>query len=434
MKRYLYIIIGIIAVAIVAIAAIISIKKGGSSAFLGLGGSLPSAGTQTAGNGAAPSSNGASSSSGTASGTMALGQGAPAQTFGIVSDGPILDYFVNASNTITAIEPDGEVISIANGSTTIVSSTTIPNIISASFSYDGKKVLVSSGDPMDPHTDIFSVPSASWTSGPTGMISPQWSPERTYSIAYLVTQSSGLTTLAIRNAANLAQAPITETSLMATGVTLQWPSKNIFILSDKPTNNDTGSIWAFNAATGKFSPIAYELSGAETTWGLINNSTIGVLFNDTGITSQALQLVSPTGASIHSLSFITLPSKCAFAANTTTIPASPTAQTTTAGAATTSTSASAAATMVTTSSPYLYCGVPQDQTSFTKAALPDAYNMMSLFTADELLRVNLTTGGFQVLRSDATPHVDATDLKVANNILFFVNRYDQKLYALTLPQ
>jgi hypothetical protein len=433
MKRYLYIIIGIIAVAVLAVILIVSIKKGGStSSLFGFSGSLPQAGTQTTGGNAQYGNNASpNNTSGSGSGTVALSNGAPAQTFGIVSDSPILDYFVDVSNTVTAVEPNGEVIAIANGTTTVISSTTIPNIISASFSYDGAKILVSSGDPADPQTDIFSVRSASWASGPKGMISPQWSPMHNYDIAYLVQQPSGLTTLAVRNAADLAQAPVTKTSIMATSLALQWPALDTFILSEKPTNNNNGSIWAFNAATGKFSSIAYELAGAESRWGTMNGSLMGVLFNDEGLTSQSFELINSAGAPVHTLNFITLPPKCTFAMTTTTVASGNNAVPTSTA---TTTSGSSATATIATSSPYLYCGIPSDQASFTKASLPDAYNMMALFTSDELMRINLNNGNYSILRSDSTPHVDATDLKVVNNILFFVNRYDEKLYALILPQ
>lgn len=411
MKRYLYIILIIIVIAAIAIGVIFYLKKNPSSSFLGLGtGSLPQVGTQGSmggqnGGGASGGGNGASSSSGNASGTIILGQGSPAQTFGIVSDGPVLDYFVNTQNVITALMTDGSVISISDGTSTVLSSTTISGIISASFSHDGKKILVSSGDQTVPQTEIFDIASKTWTIAPKGMQSPQWSPlNNDYRIAYLVQTTDSGTALGILDASNLKKSPAVEVALPATDLSLQWIGKSQFVLSDKPSAAAENSIWMFNSSTGKLVPIVYETMGLEAAWGSLSaTDTAGLLFAE-GNGSPSLRLIDTSGAVIHTLSFSTLPSKCAF---------SP-------------------ATAASSSEAYLYCGVPTDQSGFTSAQLPDAYNMMGLFTSDQIESINASSGDINVLRADTAPHVDATDLKVFNNILFFVNRYDHKLYALTL--
>ena len=135
-------------------------------------------------------------------------------------------------------------------------------------------------------------------------------------------------------------------------------------------------------------------------------STAGLLFTTTDNNADTLQLVDASGNVEHTLSFVTLPSKCLI------------------------TSARPGA----SSTPYLFCGVPANQSAFTALQLPDSYNMMQAFTSDQMVQVNLLTGAKDILRDDAAPHVDATDLKVFNGLLFFVNRYDERLYALMLGQ
>lgn len=407
MKRYIYIILAIIVIAVIAIAVIFTLKKNPSSLPFGLGnGSLPQVGTQ--GSSSGQNNENGSGASNTSSfsnttGTITLGEGTPAQTFGMISDGPALDYFVSAQNIITVMETDGSVISITNGTSTILSSSTIPDIISAEFSYDGKKILVSSGSPDIPQTTIFDVASRKWTSAPKGMQSPQWSPTNNYQIAYLVGTNDGGTALGIIDASNLKKAPVVEAALPATDLSLQWIGKAQFVLSERPTSENAGSIWMFSSATGKLTPVVNEKNGAETAWGPSVTSTDGLLFTDGG--SPSLQLIDTTGAVIHTLSFNTLPSKCAFAIR-----------------------------IIASSSPesFLYCGIPTDQKNFSSAQLPDAYNMNGLYTSDRIESINLSSGAVNVLRDDTSPHLDMTDVGVFNNILFFINRYDHKLYALTL--
>jgi hypothetical protein len=79
----------------------------------------------------------------------------------------------------------------------------------------------------------------------------------------------------------------------------------------------------------------------------------------------------------------------------------------------------------------LYCGVPRSSSGFSSARLPDDYETMALFTSDNIYKIITATGVEQVLWSDATQNVDVSDVRFFNNALFFVNRYDQKLYGLT---
>ena len=57
--------------------------------------------------------------------------------------------------------------------------------------------------------------------------------------------------------------------------------------------------------------------------------------------------------------------------------------------------------------------------------------MMALFTSDDIYKINTATGAVQCSGTIATQNMDVSDVKFFNNALFFVNRYDQKLYGLT---
>ena len=411
MKRYIYIIIGIIIIAAIAIAVIFYLKNPSSSSSLfgfGSSGSLPQTGTQGNSAGQQSGANGGdqagNSTNSTSSNTAA--QGGLVQTFGIIADGPVLDYFVDAQNNITAIKPDGTVVTISAGASTTISTAIINNIISAKFSYNGKKILVNSGDPNNPQTNIFDTASKSWSSAPQGMQSPQWSPLN-YQIAYLSQSTSGMLSLSTIDASNLKRAPVTIFSLHATDMSLQWINKTKFVLADKPTSNAAESIWMLDSQTGILTPVIYEAPGAESIWGNTASDTLGLIFQSSGENSS-LKLVTPSGATYHALTLLTLPSKCDFATGTT------------------STASSS------TTSSYLYCGIPTNSNLPSSSQLPDDYNMMSLFTSDNITRINVASGAEDVLWNDPTQNIDATDLKFFNNTLFFVNRYDQKLYALTL--
>jgi hypothetical protein len=345
-----------------------------------------------------------------------------------------LDYFIDAKNNITAIQPTGEIITIANGQVATVNTSTVVGTISASFSYDGKKIVVSYGDPSDPQTGIYNVATNAWTVLPQGMLSPQWAPINNYQIAYLAVPSAGKLALATINAASLKTAPTTLLTLNANDLTLQWPTANEFILSDKPTSQNADSVWVYNSSAGTLNPLIYEVSGAEGIWS--HNAAIPyglTFFNNQSGHGNTLQLQAFSGnLPSQPLAFSTLPSKCVF--NTELMPV---ATSIVSGGATSTTASStaktSAKTAAPTSTPYLalYCGIPRSSSGFSSAHLPDDYNTMALFTSDDIYKINTATGAEQVLWSDATQNMDVSDVKFFNNALFFVNRYDQKLYGFT---
>jgi hypothetical protein len=78
--------------------------------------------------------------------------------------------------------------------------------------------------------------------------------------------------------------------------------------------------------------------------------------------------------------------------------------------------------------------VPSDQTTFSVARLPDEYDQSVYFTNDDLYSINTGTGSLAKIFSSSAinQNLDATHIKVFNNVLFFINRYDQKIYALSL--
>ena len=439
MKRYTYIIIGIIVAAAIVILVLFLIKNNAASPTITTSGttsgSLPAVGTQGSNGSGATSSVAALGLSPIASstGTNTSGQ-TVVQNFGVISQSPVLDYFVDAKNDITAIEPTGAIITIANGQTATVGSSTIVGIISASFSYDGKKIVVNYGDPSNPQTGIYNVVTNAWAALPQGMFSPQWSPINNYQIAYLTVPNAGKLTLATINAANLKTAPTTLLALNANDLALQWPAANEFILSDKPTSQNAGSVWAYNSSAGTLNPLIYEVPGAEGVWSHNGAIPYGLTFfnNQSGQGGNTLQLQAFSGnLPTQPLVFSTLPSKCVFNTELMPVTTSTTtsAVTSTAATSTAKTSAKTAA----TSTPYLalYCGTPRSSSGFSSAHLPDDYNTMELFTSDDIYKINTATGAEQVLWSDATQNMDVSDVKFFNNALFFINRYDQKLYGLT---
>lgn len=398
-----------IALAIIAVAAFIIYQlvyrgSGGVATIGGLpeqtGGSLPIVTNQQF-----PVGGSSTTTSFNASGANTSSS---SSKFGIVSNDPALDYFVDAANTVTLVKPDGTIESLVNNTTVVLSSSVVSDIITASFSHDGKKVLLSYQVGTSTRTSVFDVPSKTWSHFPDGMLSPVWSPIN-YQVAYLTSSNSGFETLMTIDAAATSTKPVTIAPLAMEDMSLQWPNKNTIIVSDRPSAFTAGSIWSFDIPSKTLSSVVYEALGSESIWSASNTA---LLFsaspkNDGG----QLSFRNATGSQ-NILFSKTLPSKCAFGPTT------------------------ASSTATSSINPFgmIYCAIPSDQGTFSLARLPDEYEQKIYFTNDAFYSINTDTGELEEVFSYslANLNLDAMKMKVFNNILFFINRYDQKVYALAL--
>ena len=163
------------------------------------------------------------------------------QNFSSVSDEPILNYFVNSAGTVTAIEPTGKIVQVTNGTVTTLSSITIDNILSASFSYDGAKILVNFGPAASTQTSVFDVASKAWTPLAPGLQSPAWAPTG-YKLAYATTNAAQGTesfgTIDISKAKPVTTALL---SIHAADLAVSWPLSNDLAIYTKPSAYSAGS-------------------------------------------------------------------------------------------------------------------------------------------------------------------------------------------------
>jgi hypothetical protein len=382
----------LIAVAIVAIAAFVIyqlVYRGNSNApeVTGQTGSLPSAANQQF-----PSATQTSTVVSTLNTSSAI---ASSSRFGIISNDPAVDYFVSPTNIVSIIKPDGTIELIANNVTSIFSTSTISNIVTAAFSYDGKKALITYRVGTTTQSSVFDDATRTWTRLPSNMQSPAWSPID-YRVAYLSPSNTGSETLMTIDAGTANAKPAVISTLTMEDMLLQWPNKNTMIVSDRPSAYIAGSIWLFNVSSKTLSPMVYENRGAESLWNTFGSALI--FSAGSGNAGGQLTFQSATGTQ-KTLSFGTLPSKCTFG-----------------------------------SSVIIYCAVPHNQNMFSLARLPDEYDQDIYFTNDDFYRVDASIGSLsEIFSSSAVPqNLDATRVKIFNNILFFINRYDQKIYALAL--
>ncbi|HVN26546.1 MAG TPA: hypothetical protein VMT99_02735 [Candidatus Paceibacterota bacterium] len=404
MKRYLSIVIAVVAVAILAVLILyfwksFSLQNIAPKPSGGQTGSLPAA----TGGGSQGASTGNGQAGGTATGTTGNAgtpaTGAVAGSFGPLANDPILEYLPTASGSALVIETNGIIGQVSGGKVSVISSSTASDVVGGSFSATGKKALIAFGNPSAPQTDLFDVATAKWTPLTQKMLSPSWSPTDNR-VAYLTAASTGTEQLSIMDASTGKTSQLL--ALHANDLALQWVSSGKFALADRPSFLDAGSITMFDNAQGTLSPVVTETPGAEALW----SGATGLLFAATQSgQGGSLRLVNASGSTLEALNLATLPSKCAFA------------------------QANTASGTSTVSYLALYCGIPRDAAAWNSASLPDDYNERALFTSDDIYRINTATGAIDVLWSDPSQHVDVSDMKVAGTEIYFIDRYTKKLYG-----
>ncbi len=341
---------------------------------------------------------------------IAGGTAGAGQKFGMVAQNPIVDYFVDKQNNLLLIQPDGQIIKVTGTNQTVVSGSAVNNLISASFSYDGAKVLVVFGEGAAPQTSVFDMAKKTWSPLSTDIKNPVWSPSD-YRIAFLSSNSKSFAVLATLDLKQTKPAAQPLLQLHAQDLAVSWSSPNSIFLAEKPSSYAKSSVWQFDIKNRAL------VLAQDSDWGLMtawnNNATRGVAFvSDRGNRGGALYLVTPDDKRISRFDIVTLPSKCVF--DIATIK---------------TTSTKAAAPKV---ERLLYCGFPQNAQKFNLNAQPDAYLERDYYSTDYFYKIDLDTGVLQNLIPDLAYDLDGTNLKVASGRLFFVNRYDERLYSILL--
>jgi hypothetical protein len=320
--------------------------------------------------------------------------------FGPVTEEPVLDFFAYTKNSVVAVRTDGAIFKIEKNQIAFLSSSKIQNIISTSFSYDGQKIMVLFGEKENPQVSIFDVAKKSWESvTEPGIVSAAWSPN-TYQITYLKKQEK--TAIVVRDTKNIGSKPQVIATLPLQDVTIEWPASSIVRISEKPSGYTKTNSWIFDIKSKKIQPLEQDQFGLVIT----TNSPLSQYLKLTvdPITSKngQLSLVDMLSNTEKNLSFLTVPEKCSFAQIQKDKNATGTEE-------------------------LLLCGIPENKDDITRAVLPDSYYKKSLFTIDTITAINPKTGEITPLVTNEKDF-DAIKITVTDNRVFFINRYDKKIY------
>lgn len=314
-----------------------------------------------------------------------------------IGAGEFLSYFMQ-TDKIKAVKTSGEVVDILNNKEIVVSSAKIPNLIGAEFSYDGKKILAKLAVGKDIAFSIFDSTSSVWmgVSQPK-MISAAWAPE-SHDVAYLEKVNNVINIGILKTDENtnpqkpeLGMKRATLNSLSGEDLQVYWLNKNEILINQNPSKLVAGYILKYKIKENSFETVAVNELGVVANWD--NAGAYGLKLNFSEGKNH-LYLINSIGIAQKEMNFATMPEKCTLAY------------------------------------PFLYCGVINNMAN----GLPDAYFMHTGSAADDLYRINLKDNSISFLGGGGTVNLDAANLTVADDNLFFLNNYDHHLYKIDLSK
>jgi len=336
----------------------------------------------------------------------------------VLSQGEVFDYWVTrnpsaspSSSTKVTADKQNDIYYLSNkGKVMKIESTQEIALIYESILEPNKiisnpniqKIVVSSGEGVDKEWAILDPLSNSWTYLPEDTESATWSPDGKR-VAYA--RSSG--DIYVRNIRDSSASPSSSAKATAdrqndkqTEIKLInlnqidgdifWNKPNSLDIISKPTNY-APSTWIRLDITNKNAEVMQSgPAGLILNWSPDKKMALELnVQNFSGI----LNIIDENGDLIQELSFLTMPQKCGWAPDV------------------------------------LFCAIPRDLK--TRTRYPEDYLQNGFFSADDVFKFNLKTGEVVQIWSKEEEALDFWNMKVVENRLLFVNRFDGKLYSLS---
>ncbi len=316
------------------------------------------------------------------------------------------DYFVKNDGTIIALGIEGQITELKpSGEASVLSATPIKNIIHSSFSYDGNKIALAFGEPDKVQVSVYDLNEKTWKPIDIRASNFDWSP-KSYEIAYLAPKGDGQL-LYTWNLGEAKAKPREWIEIKAPALAPIWTRPNLILLTERGSALIESQLWSFDLSKKLLSPLLVNQEGLNVL-AQKNGEQLLVFKSSSDQVGGGLFLVDQGGKSSRSLNFLTLPSKCFFGAHL----------------------LKSTSSEVTTSTTWLSCAIPNE--SLSNSQLPDDYQKKKFLINDSLYQINLADGGIKAIFSGADLGLDISQLKISNQKIYFVNRANQRLYALTL--
>jgi hypothetical protein len=311
---------------------------------------------------------------------------------GSITEKDVFDYWIDKNTgLIYYIKNSGEIFKLNPGrEAEQISSINFANISGIKPSSDGSMVLLEIDYPKS-EFKIFNILAKSWRSLPDGVSSASWSPEENKKeLAYLQTIGSGenqekkIGIFKIESNESIELADFNYLDLV-----IEWKDKNKLYLKTRPSDLIINSVFSFDINEKTITRIISETLGLVVNWADSGSLAIASEFNQ-----DKIKIIDNTGEIIGEPDINTLAEKC------------------------------------TVNGQDIFCAE-----FTTPIKLLDSYMKKEVYSKDNLVLFNLKNNEKKILLDSEELGgliIDAKNLEYFNNSLYFINRYDSRLYKANL--
>ncbi|MFH1161697.1 MAG: hypothetical protein V1696_00230 [Candidatus Jorgensenbacteria bacterium] len=311
-----------------------------------------------------------------------------------ISESPAFDFWVvEGTGEIYYLTPEGKVMDLKEGPDLEISTQTLTALNRVAAAPGGGRVLAAFGDPRTPQWAYFDIIDRSWHTLPQSVQTAAWA-GRVDQVVALV-QNGSETNLSLLN---LSQAPtavkVVLRDVSLEDITMWFQNPEQFIISERPSAYYASRVWRLDLKTLSFNSVFTPERGLLIT--PVRNGEAALKWS-----GDRLFVLDHDFGHSEELPFSTFPEKC------------------------------------TASPDMLYCFVPRDPFP-GNLPLPDAYFQNKFHTVDSLITAPFPSSSLPLGKSESpwastadTP-VDAKNPVYLNGSIYFINRYDNYIYKLTL--
>ncbi|MCX6788373.1 MAG: hypothetical protein NTZ36_00625 [Candidatus Jorgensenbacteria bacterium] len=309
-----------------------------------------------------------------------------------LSDKPALAFWVSVTgNTAFYVSESGVVMEAKDGEDSVVSKQPISNFISLEASPSGEKVILSFGSPSNIQLAIFDSVDKVLRPLPKEILNASWAGTDNQLVG--VTQQNDVTLLSL---INISKQPYTYKTLVTNfsikDALFSTKSATEILISEKPSSHSLSGVWQLDTDTGVMTLVVSPALGSFIRWA----SGKDLMFkfaspNKFSILDRSFGEISP-------VLFTTLPNKCDGGLDV------------------------------------IYCFIPKDKGVFSNTnSMPDDYFMNNIFTSDDFYKISPSSGIESLIMAGGSgkiPVIDADNVSYANSSTYFINKYDNYVYAI----
>jgi len=310
-----------------------------------------------------------------------------------ISEYPVFDFSVSQdTKEVVYLGLDGKVFGAKEGPDVEILGQTIDALNVIVPSPKGERILASFGNPLSPQWGVFDTIDKVWRPLPRDVRNATWGANDSELLA--ISELNGKKSLV---SVDFSKTPFAYKTLLKSfsfdDVLLSFRSPNELLFRERAAASYPGRLWQLDLKTGRLSLLSSLQNGFWLDWSRKGN--LGFLYT----TRNGFSVVDRNMQELVPLFFSTFPNKCV--------------------ANSTSTS---------------YCFVPKAST-LSNATLPDDYLQNKLFTVDDLYYLDFAADSVEKVMEGNSRliAVDAYNVEVTEGSLYFLNRYDNGLYEITLP-